>query len=557
MPVKGLTAEEIAARTFEQVQSSVKSTSSAAKLPGESQGEANARLTAAYRELQARPVLSQEAIDAGAKVQYTRQAAGGIGEYVFTTPLGYKGPTITKDFGPGIVRSDLVRTDVTTAGVAPGTIVPKGVTTTTASGSFGTAKTPEQVTAYNNAKDLAQSFVDTYGGSINDYFNPTTGIVTQPSAAVINKKFTAPTGKKEVSRVDNGDGTFTVTYDDKTTAVIGTKKVVTGVTSNNPAKTLISTQIDNATGNTIGYFSDGSQEILNQGTGPVQSQEFKDAYALLEATFRDYGLESLVPTIKSYMERDLGPEQAALELRTSPEYIARFKGNQLRLAAGKNALREDIYLATERAYDETLTSYGQANYFGIDRQAKQAKMAQIIGNDISADEFKSRVDLAVARVSNADPTIKKLLKDFYPSLNDADLVGYFLNPAEGLPKLTEKVTSAEIGSAFLGQGLDYTQQRSTELAQYGIDRAGALKGALEIKEVLPDTQKLGNIYGESGIKYTQQTAEEEFLKDNQDAATKRKRLASMERGSFGGSAGNAPGAYSTGYLKKSSAAGLI
>jgi len=324
-----------------------------------------------------------------------------------------------------------------------------------------------------------------------------------------------------------------------------------------PTKTLVSTEVDDATGDTVGYFSDGSKIVLNKGNGPVRSQEFKDAYALLEATFRDYGLETLVPTIKGYMERDLGPEQAALELRSAPEYIARFKGNQLRLAAGKNALREDIYLATERAYDETLTSYGQANYFGVDRQAKQAKMAEIIGNDISADEFKTRVDLAVTRVTNADPTIKKLLKDFYPSINDADLVGYFLNPAEGLPKLTEKVTSAEIGSAFLGQGLAYTQQRSAELAQYGIDRAGALKGAKEVKEVLPDTQKLGNIYGESGIKYTQQTAEEEFLKDNQDAATKRKRLASMERGSFGGSAGNAPGAYSTGYLKKSSTAGLI
>ncbi len=103
----------------------------------------------------------------------------------------------------------------------------------------------------------------------------------------------------------------------------------------------------------------------------------------------------------------------------------------------------------------------------------------------------------------------------------------------------------------------YTQQRSAELAQYGIDRAGALKGAAEVKEVLPESQKLGNIYGESGIKYTQQTAEEEFFKDNQVAATKRMRLASMERGSFGGSAGNAPGAYSTGYLKKSSTAGLI
>jgi len=472
-----------------------------------------------------KPVMSNEQIAGGGQVKWV----GSIdGNWQVIMPIG----------------SPLVGSKA--AGFESGT----STTTTTK------ARTADQQAVYDSAQALAQSFVDTYGGKLSDYFNATTGKVTQPTTAVINKKFAATTGKKEVSRVDNGDGTFTITYSDGSTEIIGTKRVVDNTTVK-PTKTLIETRVDSKTGNTIGYFSDGSQEVLNQGTGPVQSQEFKNAYALLEATFRDYGLESLVPAIKSYMERDLGPEQATLELRSSPEYIARFKGNQLRLAAGKNALREDIYLATERAYDETLTSYGQANYFGIDRQAKQAKMAQIIGNDISADEFKSRVDLAVARVSNADPTIKKLLKDFYPSLNDADLVGYFLNPAEGLPKLTEKVTSAEIGSAFLGQGLAYTQQRSTELAQYGIDRAGALKGAAEIAGVLPEATKLGDIYGETGIKYDQTTGEEEFLKASDAAKRKRTTLASKERASFEGSAGNAPGAYSTGYLKKSSAAGLI
>lgn len=543
MPVKGLTQAEIDAATAAVVAAGGKSTDRTNRLPGETGTEANARITAAYKS-QPKPELTQEGAAAGAQIKFVRSEAGGVGNFREIFPIGTPIPTErTTAFG---------NTYDAQGNLISGTGLKPGVSTTATT----VTRTADQQTAYDNAKALAQSFVDTYGGSLSDYFDVTTGIVTKPTAAVISKKVNGTTGKKEVSRVDNGDGTFTVTYDDKSTEIIGTKRVV-GDTTVKPTKTLIETRVDSKTGNTIGYFSDGSQEVLNQGTGPVQSQEFKDAYALLEATFRDYGLESLVPTIKGYMERDLGPEQATLELRSDPAYIKRFKGNDLRRAAGKNALREDIYLATERAYDETLTSYGQANYFGIDREAKQLKMAQIIGNDISADEFKSRVDLAVARVANADPTIKKLLKDFYPSINDADLVGYFLSPAEGLPKLTEKVTSAEIGSAFLGQDLAYTQQRSTELAQYGIDRAGALKGAAEVKEALPQTQKFADVYGEAGIDYTQQTAEEEFFKNNQDAATKRKRLASMERGSFSGSSGNAPGAYSTGYLKKSSTAGLI
>ena len=625
--------------TEQQVAAGIKSTDPEARIGTETAAEANARITAGYKD-QPKPELTQEGAAAGAQIKFVRSGAGGVGTFKEVFPIGTPIPTErattsgnTYDAqgnlisGTGLKTATVAATNgAITYGVSEASQSPiatireggsaagkdstgkdiyykteggTGLSFYYADGSkvpvdnlIGVKQTIDFANAGWSIQGLEKGktpaeikYADLIKSEMNKGTKPGGNVYVRGDVVVVNDgngvslynlNGSLISGKGSIYQVGIGgiDGkkiniaevgvfgspnyNLNASFKDSSGNPLTTVNTNSTIGDpNKPPKTLISTQVDSKTGNTIGYFADGSQEILNKGTGPVQSQEFKDAYALLEATFRDYGLESLVPTIKGYMERDLGPEQATVELRTAPEYIARFKGNQLRLAAGKNALREDIYLATERAYDETLTSYGQANYFGIDRQAKQLKMAQIIGNDISADEFKTRVDLAVTRVTNADPTIKKLLKDFYPSINDADLVGYFLNPAEGLPKLTEKVTSAEIGSAFLGQGLAYTQQRSAELAQYGIDRAGALKGAKEVKEVLPDTQKLGDVYGESGIKYTQQTAEEEFLKDNQDAATKRKRLASMERGSFSGSAGNAPGAYSTGYLKKSSTAGLI
>ena len=306
---------------------------------------------------------------------------------------------------------------------------------------------------------------------------------------------------------------------------------------NTPDKTLVSTDIDNTTGDTIGYFSDGSKLVLNKGTGPVQSAEFKDAYALLNQTFRDYGLESLVPAIEGFMKRNLGPNQAAVELRTMPEYIKRFKGNDLRRASGKNALTEAEYLAVEDAYDQTLRAYGQQNYFGIDRKTKQEKAAELIGNDISAVEFKDRIQLSVDRVQNADPAVKSMLKEFYPTLNEADLIGYFLNPTDNLPKLKEKVTASEIGATARGFNLATDVASATDLAKYGVDQAQAREGFSTIASVLPGAQKLGDIYGESGIKYAQKEAEAEVFKGNQDAATKRKRLASMERAAFSGSSG--------------------
>jgi hypothetical protein len=535
MPVEGLTPAQVAAETFKQVQNSVKSTSPAAKLKGESQAEANARLTAAYKEFQAKPILSQEATDKGARVQYTRQAAGGIGEYVTTVPAGYTGPKITKEFGPGIIRPDLVRTNVNQAGVTPGTVVPTGVTTTNAAGAFGTAKTPDQIAAYNSAKDLAQSFVSAYGGKLSDYFDAATGKVTSPSKETITNTLNTknnPKAKTVVKQKNNSNGSVTTTWSDGTTTTDDTDSV-----NNSTDKTLVSTDIDNATGDTIGYFSDGSKLVLNKGTGPVQSAEFKDAYALLNQTFRDYGLESLVPAIEGFMKRNLGPNQAAIELRTMPEYIARFKGNDLRRASGKNALTEAEYLAVEDAYDQTLRAYGQQNYFGIDRKTKQEKAAELIGNDISAVEFKDRIQLAVDRVQNADPMTKDVLKQFYPTLNESDLIGYFLNPKDNLPKLQEKVTASEIGAAAKGLNLATDVATATDLAKYGVTQAQAREGYSGISAVLPTATKLGDIYGETGVKYAQKEAEAEVFKGNQDAATKRKRLASMERAAFSGSSG--------------------
>jgi hypothetical protein len=99
-------------QSAKQVSASGKSTDIANRLPGETASQANARITQAYKDLQAKPVLSQEQIDAGAKVRYVRTGAGGVGEYTVVTPLGYTGPTVTKTFTEGILRSDLFYTTV-------------------------------------------------------------------------------------------------------------------------------------------------------------------------------------------------------------------------------------------------------------------------------------------------------------------------------------------------------------------------------------------------------------------------------------------------------------
>lgn len=120
MPVKGLTQAAIDEATRAQVAAGAKSTDRANRLPGETATEANARITAAYKEMTAKPILSQEQIDAGAQVKFVRTAAGGVGENMVIVPIGYDGPPVrVTEFTPGVIPANSTRITGTSLGFNP------------------------------------------------------------------------------------------------------------------------------------------------------------------------------------------------------------------------------------------------------------------------------------------------------------------------------------------------------------------------------------------------------------------------------------------------------
>lgn len=277
-------------------------------------------------------------------------------------------------------------------------------------------------------------------------------------------------------------------------------------------------------------------------TGPTLrtiSDETKDAFKKLEVWLSDFGIGSLATELNDYMINGMTSDEALMQLKLNPNgaYAKRFAGNAARVKQGLNALSENAYVALENSYANTLKSYGLGNMLSVNPQENQKTFAEYMANNISDIEFEDRIAQAEDKVINADAATKKQFKQWYPSLTDKDLVAYFLNPADTIGKLKEKVAAAEIGGVFNTQGLGLTEGQAADLAKFGIDRAGAIEGVQQIKESLPTANKLSSIYNEAGINYTQNTGIDEFLKKNQDAADKRKRLKSMERAQFSGDSG--------------------
>ena len=295
----------------------------------------------------------------------------------------------------------------------------------------------------------------------------------------------------------------------------------------------------------------------------------QDAFGRLMAQLNQWDLGTLSGVITQLLSQGLSYDSVLTKIKYdssvnpatgkpyNADYNIRFSGNVQRIAKGLNVIDEREYLANETSYAQTLKQYGLSNLLSTDRTKNQAKFAQYIANDTAPDEFKDRIDLAVTRITNMDPAIMANFKQFYPQVNNTDLISYFLAPEETLDVLKTKVTASEIGAAANQQGLSVGVDRATEFAKMGQTYAGAQRDYSTIAEVLPTGQKLGNIYGEEGITYTQATAEDEYIKQDANAKLKRNRLASKERASFEGSAGNALGAgsLSTQYLRKSSSAG--
>jgi hypothetical protein len=288
------------------------------------------------------------------------------------------------------------------------------------------------------------------------------------------------------------------------------------------------------------------------------ANEKKDAFAEIEATIKNYGFnETEMKEINAYLAATLinpkiGPNQALLDMRELGAYKARFAGNELRFKNGFNRLSESDYLDQEDAYGAKLNEYGVGNL------GNRAQFATLIANRVSVNEVGQRAALAVNRVKNADPNIMATLKRFYTGITDADLVAYFLNPAQQLPEIERKVVTGEIGAAAKQYGLnELSLGRAQEFASLGVDQASARRDYQAIAEKLPRGAQLASISPEDKIVYDQSFAEDATIKGLASAKRAEENLKAKEIARFLGSSGAAQGAFSTSYLKKSSAAGQI
>jgi len=267
--------------------------------------------------------------------------------------------------------------------------------------------------------------------------------------------------------------------------------------------------------------------------------ERQSAFDILYNEFNKYGLGSMVDAIKGLItDSNVNPSQFSLALQNTDAYKKRFSANQDRIAAGLRALTPAEYIGLEDAYQSVMRNYGlPASYYTKDSTGKQSGFDKFIAGDVSAPELEDRIATAQQRVINSNPEVLQALKQFYPDINNADILAYTLDPKNGLDQIKRKVTAAEIGGAALAQGLQAQGGTAESLAGLGVTKAQAQQGYTNVAEMVPRGSQLSDIYNQGP--YNQQTAEAEVFNTAgaAQAAAKRKKLTALETASFSGSSG--------------------
>ena len=407
--------------------------------------------------------------------------------------------------------------------------------------------------------------------------NPTAPYTYDPVSGTFKPTISEPAGVTEVSRVDNKDGTFTVTYSDGSVKVIGTKtgkKIVRQYYSGSGAARVQITEYDDGTKDTVPAPEQaaglGAEDVnkLIQAAIANQNAEFqkmlaaqqkqletakaeqvaaqrKSAFDVLKERFTQMGIKEVGDDIaaifagkgvdrfgKVFDEIPTTSEGFYLQLINTKSYYERFgKVNEARLNAGYKALDEKTIVGMEDEYQKVLTSYNMPTGFYDQTTDFQSFLKNNLTNVDVANIIQAYRDFVT---TGTDSNVRKQLKDLY-GIGDEALTAYMIDPTKGQGILEQIAGKNMNTAAALIEGL--TAEQAQMAQAYGAGSLGYGSQRQKYSQVQQELQTTGNlaaIYGENfGAK---EAIAAEFGGDVQ-AQAQAARIKATGQAAFGGTSG--------------------
>lgn len=252
----------------------------------------------------------------------------------------------------------------------------------------------------------------------------------------------------------------------------------------------------------------------------AQRQErIRATIGTVKAAFEQYGLASLYPMVVKYAEMGMTEDEIYMNLRTTPEYKARFPAMEALSSRGQ-AISEAAYIDYERKAGQLEQMYGMPS------SMVSGAVTDLLVGDVSLVELEDRLALASADAVTAPEDLKQQLRDYYNIDPDEGLRAYYLDPERALPILQKQSATARIGvqatrAGVLGLGVTAAQ----ELQGLGVTEERAQQG-------FQRTAQMANLSQGRGDVVTQQQLISANLTDNAQALQDVQRAIGAKVGRF-------------------------
>jgi len=219
-------------------------------------------------------------------------------------------------------------------------------------------------------------------------------------------------------------------------------------------------------------------------------------------------------------------------VRDTQTYKTRFSGLAKRQAAGLPALSEAEYLQIETGYLNQLRNYNIQGTLGLtDPEALQQFAADMIGADVSVQEFNFRLDRGVALMRDSADFVQQAFTEFYGApISDDALLVYFLDPQRGTDIIEDQIAAAQVGGEAFKHGLNVTRTRAEILRKEGVTADLARQGYADIAREQPVLDRLAKIHQLNPL--SQVELEEFFFHENADIASRRNKTFTTALAAF-------------------------
>jgi hypothetical protein len=244
----------------------------------------------------------------------------------------------------------------------------------------------------------------------------------------------------------------------------------------------------------------------------------------VKSAFHMYGLDSLFPLVSQYAQMGLTEDEIILNLRSTPEYNARFPAMATLSKEGR-AITEGAYIDYERQAAELEQRYG------FPKGMVMGSVTDLLIADIGGPELQDRLILASADSLTAPDDLKNQLSQFYGVESGEALRAYYLDPEKALPILQKQSASARIATQATRAGAaGISKSLAEELQGLGVSEEKAQQG-------------FGKVVGQAGLSAgkgdvaTTDTLIDANLKDSANAQGAAMRAGRSRVGRFQGGGG--------------------